>query len=88
VAGGFCPDDVGIAARAVTVIGAYPVVIGGIGGESGHVSTGDVADIQILIPWHISDKRIASGDIQSVTRRPANTRPVRSEAADSQIDGI
>ena len=82
---GFCPDDVGIGACAVAVVGAYPVVIERIGGESGHVSTGDVADIQILVSWYVSDKRSACGDVQSITRRTANTRPVRTEAVGSHI---
>ena len=85
---GLCPDDIGIEARAVAVVSAYPVVIERIGCESGHISTGDVADIQILIPRYVSNKRIACGDVQSVTGRTANTRPVRSEAACSHIAAI
>src|SRR6516225_10108052 len=73
-------DDVGIEARAVAVVGAYPIVIERIGGEPGHVSAGCIAYIQILISWYVSAKRIACGDVQFVTRRTANTRPVRSEA--------
>ena len=82
------PDDVGIEARAVAVVGAYPVVIERIGGESGHVSAGYIAYIQILIPSYISDKRIACGDVQPVACRTVNTRPVRSEVACSHIAAI
>jgi hypothetical protein len=88
VGGCLYPDHVGIGARAVAVVGTYLVVIERIRGEPGHVSIGDIAYIQILIPNYISDKRIACGDVQPVTCRTTNTRPVRSEAACSHIAAI
>ncbi len=53
--------------------------------QPGNVSTRRVADVQILVPGHIIDKRRARGHIQPLTCRAAYTAPVRGEAGGSHI---
>lgn len=78
---GFCLDNVRIGARASPIVGAYPVIIGRIRSQPGNVLTGDIADIPILVPSHVTGKGSARGDVQPVTGRTAHASPVRSEAA-------
>ena len=80
---GLCPNDVRIWARAVAVVGAHPVIIEPIRSQPGNVLTGDVADIPILVPRHVTGKVISRGDVQPVTGRTAYAAPVRNEAARS-----
>ena len=85
---GLCPDDVRIWARAVAVVGAHPVIIERIPSQPGNVLTGDIADIPILVPRHVSGKGTARGHVQPVTGRTAYAPPVRDEAAGSLMGVI
>ena len=80
-------DDVGIGAGTVAVIRPYPVVIIRVPRQPGNVSTRRVADVQILVSGHISNKSRARGDIQPVTSRVAHTAPLGGEAVGSDITG-
>ena len=84
---GFCLDDVGIAAR-IAVECPDPVVIERVGSQAGNVSTNHVPDIQISVPWKVSDKSAARRDIQAVAGSTGYAGPVRSEATCSIISII
>ena len=72
---GFDRNDVRIWACAIPIVGAHPVVIEGIRGQAGNVSTSRIADVQVLVAWHVSSKRTVRGHIQAVTSRTANAAP-------------
>ena len=78
-------DDVRIWARAVAVVCPHPVIIERIRSQRGNVLTGDIADIPILVPRHVTGKGTARGDVQPLTGRTAYAAPVRSEAAGSLV---
>ena len=80
-------DDVGIEAGTVAVICPYPVVIIRVPRQPNNVSTRRVADVQILVPGHISDESRARGHIQPVTSRGGYTVPLGGEAVGSDIAG-
>ncbi len=82
---GLCLDDVRIWARAVAVVRPHPVIIERICSQPGNVLIGDIADIPILEPRHVTGKGTARGDVQPVTGRIAYAAPVRSEAAGSLV---
>ena len=56
-------DHVGIEARAAAIVGAQPVVVERITGQAGNIPTSRVADVQVLVGLHVSDKRAARGHI-------------------------
>ena len=78
-------DDVGVGTRTVAVIRSYPIIIYRIRGQPGNIVTRRVADIQILIPRYVIDKRTVRGHIQPVTCRATYAAPVRGEAAGSHV---
>jgi len=80
-----CLDDVRIWTRAVAVVRPHPVIIERIRSQSGNVLTGDITDIPILVPRHVSGKCTARGDVQPVTGGTTYAPPVRSEATGSLI---
>ena len=79
------PDNFGIRARAITVIGSQPVIIPRTRAQPGNISASRIADIQILVPWYVTVKRTARGHIQPVTGRTTYTVPARSETAGSHV---
>jgi hypothetical protein len=81
----FCFDDVGVGAGTVAVIRSYPIIIDRIRAQPGNIVTRRVADIQILIPRYVIDKRTARGHIQPITCRATYAAPVRGEAAGSHV---
>jgi hypothetical protein len=82
---GLCLDDVRIWARAVAVVRPHPAIIERIRSQPGNVLIGDIADIPILVPRHVTGKGTARGDVQPVTGRTAYAAPVRSEAAGNLV---
>ena len=83
-------DDLRIGAGTVAVICPQPVVIIGVRRQSDNVSTGDVANVQVLLSRHVSDKtriRILS-HIQPVTCRNAKAVPVRGETGGFDVSCI
>ena len=78
-------DDVGVGTRTVAVIRSYPIIIDRTLGQPGNIVTRRVADIQILIPRYVIDKRTARGHIQPVTCRATYAAPVRGEAAGGHV---
>ena len=55
-------DDVGIGTY-IAVKGSDPVVVERIGSQTGHISIGHVAYVQIVINRYVSDKSIARRDV-------------------------
>jgi len=85
VVSGLHLDNVGVGTRTVAVIRSYPIIIDRIRGQPGNIVTRRVADIQILIPRYVIDKRTARGHIQPITCRATYAAPVRGEAAGSHV---
>src|SRR5437870_2782808 len=78
-------DDVGVGTRTVAVIRSYPIIIDRTPGKPGNIVTRRVADIQIMIPGYVIDKRTVRGHVQAVTCRATYAAPVRGEAAGSHV---
>ena len=77
-------DDVGVGAGTVAVR-SYPIIIDRTRGQPGNIVTRRVADIQILIPRYVIDKRTARGHIQPITGRATYAAPVGGEAVGSHV---
>jgi len=80
-----CGDDVRIWARAIRVVGAYPIVIERIRSQTRNVSTRRIADIQVLVSWDVSSKGIVCSHIEAITSRTCNTAPITGETGGRHI---
>jgi hypothetical protein len=78
-------DDVGVGTRTVAVIRSYPIIIDRTRAQPGNIVTRRVANIQILIPRYVIDKRTVPGHIQAITCRATYAAPLRGEAAGSHV---
>jgi hypothetical protein len=81
-------DDVRIGAGAASVVSPQPVVIERIRTQAGNITASHIADIQVVVPRHVTCKRAVRRYIQLVPGRSAYTRPVGSETAGGLVGSL
>ena len=77
--------NIRVAARTAAVISAYAIIISGTCAQAGNAMVKRVTDVEMLIAWYVTGKRIVGGHIQRITGCATNTPPVGSETVSGHI---